>query len=109
MTYANYMDAINEARRLVTTLLNDPEHGKLTFKGMRGLDDLTIAGPRELDNLVSGTVLAVGNSEWMGLTACEGERRHWQNFASPKVATSEELYTLALKEPNLLSYCHKAL
>lgn len=109
MTYDNYMDAINEAQNLLTELLNDPEHGKLTFRGLRGLEDLTITSPQGLEDLISGTVLAIDSSEWMGLTTCEGEHRHWQNFASPKVATSEKLYTLALKKPSSLSYCHKAL
>jgi hypothetical protein len=42
MTNNNYMDAINEAKSLLKELLNDPDHGKLTFKGMHGLSDLII-------------------------------------------------------------------
>lgn len=105
----NYLEAITESKDLLSELLNDPDHGTLTFVGMHDLDDLTITAPQELDDLISGTVLVVGRGEWMALTAGEGERRHWQNFASSRVASSEELYTLALNQPGSLSCCHKGL
>ena len=108
MTDDKYLQAIQEAQDLLTELLNDPEHGKLTFKGLRGRDDLIITGPQQLGDLISGTVLAIAHSEWMAITPYMGERRHWQNFAGSLVATSEELYIHALKESGNLQYCHKA-
>lgn len=53
----NYLEAITEAKDLLSELLNDPDHGTLTFVGMHNLDDLTITAPQELDGLISGTVL----------------------------------------------------
>ena len=103
----NYMEAINEAKDLLTELLNDPDHGKLTFNGLHGLDDLIITGPQELEDLTSGTVLAIGNGEWMSTCASLDEYRHWQSFRGDKVATSNDLYLRALGQPNRLSYCHK--
>lgn len=109
MTNDNYLDAIIEAKGLLSELLEDPDHGKLTFKGLRGLSDLTITGPQELEDLVSGTVLAIGIGEWMAISRPLEECRYWQNFRGSKVATSAELYIRALKEPNSLSCCHKGL
>ena len=109
MNNNNYVESINEAKELLTELLNDPDHGELTFKGLRLLDDLTITGPRELDDLISGTVLAIDASEWMATSEIMTEGRHWQSFRSGKVATSEELYIRALKKPGVLTLCHKGL
>lgn len=109
MTNDNYLVAIIEAQDLLSELLNDPDHGKLTFKDLNGLDDLTITGPQELDDLISGTVLAIDNGEWMAISQSAGERRYWQNFRGGRVATSAELYIRALKNPNNLSCCHRGL
>lgn len=109
MNNNNYMEAINEAKELLTELLNDPDHGELTFKGLNGLEDLTITGPQELEDIVSGTVLAIDTSEWMATSVIMTEGRHWQSFRSGKVATNEELYIRALKKPGVLTLCHKGL
>lgn len=109
MNNNNYVETIDEAKELLTELLNDPDHGELTFKGLRLLDDLTITGPRDLEDLLPGTVLAVNYGEWMATSAIVTAGRHWQNFESGKVATSEELYVHALKESDALVYCHKGL
>lgn len=109
MTNDNYLDAIIEAKSLLSELLNDPDHGKLTFKGLNGLDDLTITSPQELEDLISGTVLAVSNAEWMATAHLGSERRYWQSFRGGKVETSDDLYIRALKNPNNLSCCHKGL
>lgn len=106
MTHNNYMNAISEAKKLLTELLNDTDHGKLTFKGLRGLDDLTITCPQQLKTTIRGTVLAIGAGEWMALSMGEGESPLWQSFRGVKRVTSEELYLLALKRPNDLTYCH---
>lgn len=42
MTDSNYREVIDDVQDILTELLDDPEHGKLTFKGLHGLDDLTI-------------------------------------------------------------------
>ena len=65
----NYIETINEVKDLLTELLNDPDRGELTFKGLRLLDDLTITGPRDLEDLIPGTVLAVNYGEWMATSA----------------------------------------
>ena len=109
MTNNNYLEVIAEAKGLLSELLNDPDHGKLTFKGLNGLDDLTITGPQELEDIVSGTVLVIDTSEWMATSVIMTEGRHWQSFRSGKVATSEELYIRALKKPGVLTLCHKGL
>lgn len=106
MTNNNYMDTINEAKKLLTELLNDTDHGKLTFKGLRGLDDLTITSPQQLDAIVGGSVLAIGMHEWMALDSSIGEQRHWQKFRSNWRVTSEQLYLIALKTSCNLTYCH---
>nr|DAR15482.1 MAG TPA: hypothetical protein [Caudoviricetes sp.] len=106
MTNNNYMNAINEAKKLLKELLNDPDHGKLTFKGLRGLNDLTITHPYQLETTISGTVLTIGAREWMALSMGEGEPRLWQSFRGAKRVTSEELYLLALKRPDDLTHCH---
>lgn len=41
----NYVETIDEVKDLLSELLNDPDHGKLTFTGLNGLDDLIIIGP----------------------------------------------------------------
>ena len=109
MTNDNYLEAITEAKGLLSELLNDPDHGKLTFKGLNGLDDLTITGPQELEDIVSGTVLAIGIGEWMAMSRPLGGGRYWRNFRGSRVATSAELYIHALKQPDNLTYCHKGL
>lgn len=109
MNTDNYLNTINNTKDLLTELLNDPNHGKLTFMGIHGLDNLTITSPQQLDDLISGTVLAIGRSEWMAIAPLEGDRRYWQNFSSPRVATSEALYLRALKASNGLTYCHAGL
>lgn len=109
MTNDNYLEAIIEAKGFLSELLNDPDHGKLTFKGLNGLDDLTITGPQELEDIVSGTVLAIGIGEWMAMSHPLEGGRYWQNFRGSRVATSAELYIHALKQPDSLTYCHKGL
>lgn len=109
MTNDNYLEAITEAKGLLSELLEDPDHGKLTFKGLHNLEDLTIIGPQELEDLISGTVLAIGNGEWMAISHSLGEGRYWQSFRGGKVETSDDLYIRALKEPNNLTCCHMAL
>lgn len=104
-----YVEAIDEVKDLLSELLNDPDHGKLTFTGLNGLDDLIIIGPQELEDIISGTVLAIGNGEWMATCTTLGEHRYWQSFRGEKVATSDELYICALKQLNRLYYCHKGL
>lgn len=109
MTNDNYLDTIIEAKGLLSELLDDPDHGKLTFKGLHGLDDLTITGPQELEDLISGTVLATDNGEWMAISQPLEGCRYWQNFRASKVATSAELYIRALKYPNGLACCHMGI
>lgn len=106
MTNNNYMNAINEAKKLLKELLNDPEHGKLTFKGVRGLDDLDITEPGELDDVTSGALVAIDDAEWMALGYNVREPRQWQSFMGGHRATSEELYLLALKNADDLYYIH---
>lgn len=109
MTNDNYANAIIEAKGLLSELLNDPDHGKLTFKGLNGLEDLIITSPQELEDLISGTVLAIGIGEWMAMSRPPEEGRYWQNFRGNRGATSAELYIRALKQPDNLTYCHKGL
>ena len=104
MTDDKYLQALDEAQRLINTLLNDPEHGKLMFKGVRGLDDLTITGPEKLNNLSSGTVLAINDNEWLALSHQVGEQSQWQCYLSGHRMASKELYLLALKSADDL-YC----
>lgn len=109
MTNDDYANAVIEAKGLLSELLNDPDHGKLTFTGLNDLEDLTITGPQELEGLISGTVLAVGNAEWMATAHLGSECRYWQSFMGGKVETSDDLYIRALKNPNNLTHCHKGL
>lgn len=109
MTNDNYLNAIIAAKGLLSELLEDPDHGELTFKGLDGLEDLIITSPQELEDLISGTVLAIGNGEWMAISHSLEEGRYWQGFRASKIATSAELYIRALKEPNNLTCCHKGL
>lgn len=109
MISGNYMDAINEAKALLSQLLNDPDHGKLTFNGLHGVSDLTITGPQELEDLISGTVLAINHFEWMAISQPVDRPRYWQSFRGDKFATSEELYTHALRTPDYLTCCHMGL
>ena len=106
MTDDKYLKAIEDAQRLVTTLLNDPEHGELTFKGARGLDDLTITDPEKLNNLSSGAVLVIDGNEWIALSHHVGEPRQWQCFLVGRQMMSKDLYLLALKNKNDLYYIH---
>lgn len=116
MTDSNYRTAIDDVQDLLIELLDDPEHGKLTFKGLRGLDDLTITGPNGahgLNLLPFGTVLAIDNQEWMaigrGADGRSGEYVQWQHVAGNLRFTSAELYIRALKSHNNLRHCHKGL
>ena len=109
MTNDNYLETITEAKGLLSELLNDPDHGKLTFKGLHGVSDLTITSPQELEDLIRGTVLAINSAEWMAISQPLEGKRYWQCFSASKVATSEELYIRALKCPNGLHCCHRGL
>lgn len=109
MTDDNYMKAIREAQNLLNELLNDPDYGELTFEGLSDLDDLTVTRPCQLNDVISGTVLAIGTHEWMALNMGMDDSRLWQSFRAGKCATNEELYLLALKRPNELNHCHAGL
>lgn len=109
MTDDNYVNAIREAQDLLKELLNDPNHGKLTFKGMRGLDDLTITEPRQLGSVTTGLVIAIGVREWMALGTGVNEYRLWQSCTGDRTTTSEELYLIAVRAQSDLSYCHAGL
>lgn len=102
----NYIDAINEAKNLLTELLNDPEHGKLIFEGINGLNDLIITGPSGLDGCTTGAVVVIDGDEWMSLTTSFLGQRQWQCFMGGVQATSNELYLLALKNADDLHYAH---
>lgn len=106
MSDNNYLKAIGDAQRLLTALLNDPEHGKLTFKGARGLDDLTITSPEKLNNLSSGAVLIINGDEWLALSHQVGAQRQWQCYLSERRMTSKELYIHALNNADDLHYIH---
>lgn len=106
MTNDKYLQAINEAQRLVTELLNDPEYGNLTFEGVNGLDDLTITGPEKLNSLSPGAVVMICDDEWMALSYQVGEQRQWQCYLGEQRVTSMELYLLALKNADGLYYIH---
>lgn len=109
MSDNKYLQAIRDAQRLLTELLNDPEHGNLTFKGARGLGDLTITGPEELNDVISGALVVIGDVEWMALGHNVCEPRQWQRFTGGHRATSEELYRLALENADNLHYIHDGL
>ena len=102
----NYVSAINEAKNLLTELLNDPDHGKLTFEGINGLNDLIITGPSRLDGCTTGAVLVIDGDEWMSLSTRHPMQRQWQCFMGGLQATSEELYLIALKNADDLHYAH---
>lgn len=106
MTNNSYMNAISEAQKLLNELLNDPDHGKLTFKGLHGLDDLTITEPSGLDGCTSGAVVVVDGEEWMALSIRPIRPRRWQCFMGELQITSEELYLLALENADDLHYAH---
>ena len=106
MTDDNYMRAIGDAQRLLAELLNDPEHGKLTFEGINGLNDLIITGPSGLDDCISGAVVVIGGDEWMSLDPCYPRRRQWQCPVGGLQTASEELYFIALKNADDLYYAH---
>ena len=106
MTDDKYLQTIEEAQRLINTLLNDPEQGKLTFKGVSGLGDLPIAGPEKLNNLSSGAVLMIDGDEWLALSHQVGEQRQWQCYLLEHRMTSKELYIHALKNADDLYYIH---
>lgn len=106
MTDDNYMRAIGDTQRLLAELLNDPEHGRLTFKGVSGLDDLIIAGPEKLNNLSSGAVLIIDGDEWLALSHQVGKPRQWQCYFAEHRMASTELYLLALKNADDLHYVH---
>lgn len=109
MTGDNYVNAIREAQDLLKELLNDPDHGKLTFKGMRGLDDLTITEPRQLGSVAAGSVIAIGLHEWIALNTGANEYRLWQCCMGGRVTTSEEVYLTAVRAQCVLKYCHAGL
>lgn len=109
MTQDNYMIAIREAQALVTEILNDPVHGKLTFAGRNGLEDKIIASPRDLYTLPLGSVLAINGAEWMALDRDFDEVRQWQHYGGRNRATNEELYLIALKATGGLQYCHEGI
>lgn len=109
MTDDNYMNAIQEAQSLLDELINDPDHGKLTFEGLRGLSDLTITGPCELNDLTCGTVLSIGGGEWMALKAHPGEAPLWQHYGGMRRLTNKELYLHALADAERLAHCHAGL
>ena len=106
MSHDNYLNAISEAKKLLTELLNAPEHGKLTFEGINGLNDLNVTGPNSLDGLTTGAVVVIDGDEWMSLTTCVASSRQWQCFRGELRVTSEELYLIALKNADDLHYAH---
>ena len=106
MSDNKYLQAIRDVQRLLTELLNDPEHGELTFKGMGGLDDLTITGPEKLNNLSSGAVLSIDDDEWLALSHQMGKPRQWQCYLEGRRMASKELYIHALDNADELYYIH---
>ena len=106
MTHDNYMRAIGDAQRLLAELLSDPDHGKLTFEGINGLNDLVITGPSGLDGCTSGAVVVIDGNEWMALSIRPIRPQRWQCFMGGMQATSEDLYLLALKNADDLHYAH---
>lgn len=109
MTNETYLSAINKAQELLTELLEDTDHGQLTFNALNDLEDLEVASPLRLSNLPVGSVLAIGGSEWMLLDTPCREGSEWQNYKSGLQVTSAELYILALKSTATLRYCHRGL
>ena len=116
MTDSNYREVIDDVQDILIELLDDPELGKLTFKGLHDLDDLTITGPNGvhgLNRLPLGTVLAIDKQEWMaigrGADGRSSEYVQWQHVAGNLRFTSAELYIRALKSHNNLRHCHKGL
>lgn len=107
MTYDNYMDAISEAQNLLKELVNDPEHGNLTFKGKNGLGDMIVANPEALNVLLSGVVVSIRGDEWMALTHDCDNQRQWQSYESDQRLSNGDLYILALKNANALRYVHR--
>lgn len=107
MTDDNYMNAIREAQNLLNELLDDPEHGKLTFKGINGLADLTITTPYDLDCLESGTVLTIVGGEWMRFAMRGSGHAWWQHYGGEGRMTSDALYRYALEREANLQYCYK--
>lgn len=106
MTDDKYLKAIDETQRLLGALLNDPEHGKLTFKGANDLTNLIIAGPCDLNDLMPGAVVIIDEDEWMALNAAPYRSQQWQHFNGIERATSRDLYIHALKNADNLRYAH---
>lgn len=97
------------AAPLTRTIRNRAMDTIMVREGEHDASDLIVTGPQELEDLISGTVLAINNNEWMALSQPLEGRRCWQSFRANKVATSEELYIRALRNPTSLICCHRGL
>ena len=106
MTQDTYEQAILDTRRLLHDLLHDPDHGTLGFRGKNDLKDLIVLTPGDLEDLVSGAVLAIDGEEWMALASDFHEPRQWQHYGGRRLVSSEELYIIALEHEENLRYCH---
>lgn len=106
MTQDNYKQAIRDTQCLLHDLLHDPNHGTLAFRGKRGLEDLNVLTPDNLENLVSGAVLMIDGEEWMAIASDFDEPRQWQHYGGRRLVSSEELYVIALEHEENLRYCH---
>mgnify|MGYP000865557890 FL=1 len=99
-----YINLITETRKLLKDILDDRDHGALTFVGINGFENLTVKGPGDLELLRTGTVVAVGCIEWMRASgdkwvACYEDYEH---------LSSDDMYVRCLTAGQL-RLCHRGL
>lgn len=97
-----YINLITETRKLLKDILDDENHGALTFEGINGLEDLTVKEPGDLKHLRIGTVVAVGHAEWMRISG-----NKWAScYETSDLLSSDDMYVKCLTAGQLL-LCHK--
>lgn len=99
-----YINLVAKARGLLEDILEDENHGVLTFEGINGFENLTVKGPGDLERLRIGTVVAVGSTEWMRVgvdkwVACYEDYNH---------LSSADMYVKCLAAGQL-RLCHKGI
>lgn len=99
-----YINLITETRKLLKDILDDENHGVLTFEGLNGLEDLTVKCPKDLEILMPGTVVAVNRIEWMRAT---GDKWIPCSKARERLL-SDDMYIKCLAASRL-HLCHKGL
>lgn len=87
---SEYLKLIDQAKDLLSQLLNDTEHGRVILKGDKGLSDVEICKPSDFNKLPLGSVISIGVCEYFLVT--DGLNSNCVSYDSRRIFTYQEMY-----------------